>query len=311
MNKLNALTLAIICIHIITPSAYCAASSQSKKESRRISLSRDLFDPAGLERADQYNWNIQHAPIDELLQQYSTDLPSMKEAESAIADIINRHPWGNQFQAAVKHLKHPDFFKDTKFPTRMLFTGPSGYGKTFAMKAIATYTGMPYLFTYGNDVSCGDQDSATVFLTNLYTRLAQHPDQKFLILLDETSVLAERFHIYDLWPTLEAFKDLQNVCLIATDCTKVEKLDAPIHNFFNCHIFNFGPLQASRIAEIITEQLGPDISEQGASTLTHISEPHQRSLINSLTSPGAASIYGTIVTAAIIYRLFNPHSSRK
>lgn len=262
MSKLNVFNLPktltrihlplLLCALVISPSIVHSSASSGSTQSRHLSLP---YDPAGLQRAAELQLFVEQAPINDVLQKYSTKLPSSNEASFTVDDIIRRHTWGEKFNRSVQKLKFPKMYERITTSPRMLFTGPSGCGKTFAAKALAIETGMECIFIRSLSIKLGGPSSAPNFLTTLLHRLADQPDRRFLVILDDISPLSEARNVLYLWRQLTNFTNLKNVCLVGTDQNDPNDYERSLRQYFTFNIYKFEHVQLPGILTIMKQRM--------------------------------------------------------
>lgn len=203
--------------------------------------------------------------FDQFLWHYKTDLPSDEEAKTIVSRLKKEHP---DLKCIIKCIKNPDAFKRVKYPSRLLFVGASGCGKTIAAKAIAKRYGSKCVFVKGSGVGDTYQNSGATFIGYLFDGLLERPEQPVVVIFDELMAIA-RFVDNDkeiqqnktamaFWQALDDCAQKRHICVIGTDNGDPKKLADQLKTRFAHNIFEFNHVAQSDMVVIIKECLERD-----------------------------------------------------
>ncbi len=230
----------------------------------------DDFDPMGLQARMAARFkkildgeqDVSDEAFARLLLKFDTDLPSKAEAENRVAQLAKEHP---KLDTIIQYFAEPDEYKDIKYPSRMLFLGPCGCGKTTAALAIAKHCNMHCAFVRASAVGNTYQNSGATLIEDLFAGMLGRENQSFMLLCDEFLEVA-KFSDEDrdeqriktaiaLWTGLDACRRRRNVCVVGTDYRDIEQLQDPFKTRFMKRIFHFKPVDDLRMFQIIKECL--------------------------------------------------------
>ncbi|MEX0849786.1 MAG: AAA family ATPase [Candidatus Dependentiae bacterium] len=197
-----------------------------------------------------------------LLEQYKAELPSILVATKRINQAINHNP---RLISIIKQLQDPDKYKHLTFPSRLLFTGPYGCGKTTGALALARHCNMNCLFIKSTSIGTERLNSGKEFIDNLFNNLISHPENKYIVIIDELLAVARFSHAgsdrqQDLtaltfWNCLDKIKNKRHICVVGTFDKDHDKIDPTIKRRFESNVIHFNPAEVPEIVEIMKDSL--------------------------------------------------------
>lgn len=196
-----------------------------------------------------------------LLARYQTHLPSETQAMRHIEAIKLRHPeWSSEFTRKISHLQNSHVYKGIRYPSRMLYHGRSGSAKTYTSLAVGRVCNMECLFIPGSSVETSYRRSGPEFLDTLFQTLLNHPERRFLVILDELKFLAQyskderdthqHATVTKLWQCLDLIEKQRHICVIGTDNLDPKEYEPQMHTRFFNSVFNFDQADASSTADL-------------------------------------------------------------
>ena len=196
-----------------------------------------------------------------MAEQYRIDLPSLLEATRTVNRISKQHP---KLGRLINRIKNPVLYED--IPSRLLFVGPPGCGKTHAAMAIASYCNAYCFFIKGSEVGNTYQNSGPDFINRLFRSLLERPEKPFIVIIDEFMAVAkfdddgkneqQNKTARSVWQALDDCARKQHVCVIGTDNEDPEKFSQQVKSRFAHKIFTFQHMKQNDIVEVMKECLG-------------------------------------------------------
>jgi DNA polymerase III delta prime subunit len=188
--------------------------------------------------------------LNKLLVTYRANLPSVQRATQHIEQITLRHPeWTNKFARKMHHLQNPDEYKPAKYPSRMLYHGPSGCGKVLTALALAKKCNTDCLLIHGSSIETSYRRSGSDFLVSLFQTLLKHPERRFLVIFNEFGYLAkfakderdvnQHLTVKKMWQCLDQIENEGHICVVAIDNQSPKEYEKPMQTRFFNNIFKF------------------------------------------------------------------------
>ncbi len=204
----------------------------------------------------------------DLLNSYKTELPSQEAAENIVNRLMRDHP---DLSFTIPSIRYPAFCED-EYPSRLLFVGPSGYGKTTAAKAIAKYCNATCIFIKGSAIGDTYQNSGSVLIDKVFGAILERPERLFVVIIDELIAVSQLSGdnkdiqqnkiVMSLWQALDQCELARHVCLIGTDNQDPEKLPIQLRTRFAYNTFTFKNAISEDILGFMKERLRNRLDEK-------------------------------------------------
>jgi hypothetical protein len=214
--------------------------------------------------------------VQSLLMRYRADLPTYQQASQHVEAVISRHPeWASDFSRKIHHLQNPQVYKSIRYPSRMVYHGPSGCSKTFTALALAKICNMECLLIHGSSIETSYRRSGPDFLDNLFQTLLDYPERRFLIVLDELKYLAQyskneretdqHATVIKLWQCLDQIEKERHICVIGTDNLDPKEYEPQMQTRFFNSIFKFNQTDMASATRLSLSVLSSIIDNRSSS----------------------------------------------
>ncbi len=163
-----------------------------------------------------------------------------------------------QVKDIVFCLQHPELFQEADFPTRLLFVGPPGVGKTTLATVIAHSTNRPYRIIKCSTIGDKFQNSGPSHIKEQIGSLIEE-HEPYVIIVDEINLLAEKFNdeafpdkktASAFWQYLDEVQKTKHVLFIGT-ANEITNLPDPLKDRFEGNIVEICMPDAQLKKEIV------------------------------------------------------------
>lgn len=181
-----------------------------------------------------------HLNFQGFVDYHQREVPTAAIAANRVDRAVRENPLLGSF---VARLQDPTRYKDHPYPTRLLFTGPSGGGKTELALCLAKHCNMQPIFIKGTSIRDVCAGNGSNFIQYLFENLRAFPDGKFMVIIDAIATLATTVSEDDA-ETAETFihelnriEDKQHICVVGTDTGPVDMYRENFKRAFAGYIF--------------------------------------------------------------------------
>ncbi len=199
----------------------------------------------------------------------------LSEQDPQLTEFLLKH-CPQQVKDVVFCLEHPELFQEADFPTRLLFVGPPGVGKTTLATAIAHHCNRPYRIIKCSTIGDKFQNSGPSHIKEQIGTWVDE-DEPCVIIVDEINLLAEKFHdeafpdrktASAFWQYLDEAQKTKHVLFVGT-ANEITNLPEPLKDRFEGNIVEISMPDDQLKKEIVSFYLqGIECSQTMLAALT-------------------------------------------